>query len=77
MGMDSGWFRFFLDAYFDSHALDLPIWRVFQRKPGEPVGSPISIEQDWDTTWEIVMRLRNENQEYIFDCNQSVYQRLS
>jgi hypothetical protein len=31
MGMDSGWFPDFIDAYFDSFACTtLPIWRVFR-----------------------------------------------
>ena len=31
MGMDSGWFRTFLDAFFESVAsVELPIWRVFR-----------------------------------------------
>ena len=30
-GMDSGWFRSFLGAYFDSQPVtELPIWRVFK-----------------------------------------------
>jgi hypothetical protein len=33
MGMDSGWFDRFLDAYFESPASsELPIWRVFRRE---------------------------------------------
>jgi len=30
MGMDSGWFTTFLDAFFESMAcIDLPIWKAF------------------------------------------------
>jgi hypothetical protein len=31
MGMDSGWFKTFLDAFFESMAcVELPIWRAFR-----------------------------------------------
>ena len=32
MGMNSGWFSSFLDAYFDAAASALPIWRMFIRQ---------------------------------------------
>ena len=34
MGMDSGWFRTFIDAFFESFAsAELPIWRVVEGSP--------------------------------------------
>ena len=72
MGMDSGWFEHFLDAYFDSPAsADLPIWRVFQGH--DFPGSPISGESGWEETWAKVMRLREEQPDQRFYCWQSVY----
>ncbi len=51
MGMDSGWFRTFLDAYFESFAAsDLPIWRLFTREDAEP-GEPLSEELSWNEAW--------------------------
>jgi hypothetical protein len=71
MGMDSGWFKYFLDAYFDSApATDLPIWRVFE---GSFPGTPITDEDSWDATWAVVMRLRSETPQRQFNCGQSVY----
>src|SRR5258708_7548558 len=52
MGMDSGWFDRFLDAYFESiSATCLPIWRVFQQNGRDFPGIPISAEGTWDATW--------------------------
>jgi hypothetical protein len=72
MGMDSGWFEHFLDAYFESPASgDLPIWRVFQ---GDTFpGTPISEEDGWNETWAKVTRLRDEQPHKRFNCGQSVY----
>jgi len=56
MGMDTGWFKSFLDAYFDSKPVtELPIWRVFQvMTPKER--KPLSQEGAWAQTM-IVVRL--------------------
>jgi hypothetical protein len=76
MGMDSGWFRWFLDAYFDSFAsTELPIWRVFERKTDAYPGNPITAESDWDATWREVERLRGAHPGGRYDCGQNVYQR--
>jgi hypothetical protein len=46
MGMDSGWFTTFLDAFFESIAcVELPIWRVFRE---EPDGTRIPVTQKTD-----------------------------
>jgi hypothetical protein len=76
MGMDSGWFEHFLDAYFDSQAApDLPIWRVFQHRGIDYPGQAVTPEGSWDDTWAEVMRLRGSNDGYRYDCGQSVFRR--
>jgi hypothetical protein len=58
MGMDSGWFSSFLDAYFESFApADLPIWRVFKLGPSWP-GEAMTGEDTWDASWERVEEFR-------------------
>ncbi len=75
MGMDSGWFRRFLDAYFDSiAATELPIWRVFQRRGNTQPQVPVTDEGSWEATWAEVKRLRKENPDSRYDCGQSVYE---
>ena len=75
MGMDSGWFRHFLDAYFDSFAAtELPVWRVFQQQGSALPRVPITDEDTWDATWAKVERLRKENPSFRYDCSQSVYE---
>ena len=74
MGMDSGWFPRFLDAYFDSSAAsDLPVWRVFQQLENEYPGKPLSAEKSWDSTWAEVERLRVLNPNNRYHCGQSIY----
>ena len=76
MGMDSGWFEHFPEAYFDSQvATELPIWRVFQHNEADCPGNAITPERSWEDTWADVMRLRGINDGYRYDCNQSVYRR--
>src|SRR5260221_7478632 len=76
MGMDSGWFDCFLDAYFDSKAsAELPIWRVFRHHGNDFPGIPITEEGSWDATWAEVMRLRAEQSSFRYDCWQGVYAR--
>jgi hypothetical protein len=73
MGMDSGWFDHFLDAYFDSPpSTTLPIWRVFE---GSYPGTPVSDEGTWDATWATVNSLRKDRPQLQFNCGQSVYVR--
>ena len=51
MGMDSGWFPTFMDAFFDSFAAtQLPIWRVFKEQP-DGVRTPVTDEDEWEVTW--------------------------
>lgn len=73
MGMDSGWFSNFLDAYFESAASQLHIWRVFQQLDDEYPGQPISAENSWESTWAEVMRLRELSPTERYHCRQSIY----
>ena len=74
MGMDSGWFPRFLDAYFDSKAAsELPIWRVFQQNDDEYPGQPLSVEGSWEATWAEVERLRAHSPSNRYHCSQSIY----
>jgi hypothetical protein len=51
MGMDSGWFPTFMDAFFNSFACSaLPIWRVFSMDGGSP-SKPLTDEMAWDDAW--------------------------
>jgi hypothetical protein len=72
MGMDSGWYPTFLQAYFESFvAALLPIWRVFKTDPsGERL--PITPESGWDETWMQVMRHREEDSASRYDCDTSI-----
>ncbi len=59
MGMDASWCRRFLDAYFESAASELPIWRVFkQREDDEFPGEAVGPELAWDSVWKEVEKLR-------------------
>jgi hypothetical protein len=72
MGMDSGWFTSFVDAYFDSCACTtLPIWRVFSIEP-DGVETPLTAEGDWDATWREVMRLRESDSARRCNCGHSI-----
>lgn len=76
MGMDSGWFERFLEAYFESRApVELPIWRVFENHGPDFPGKAITPERTWDETWADVERLRRTNSTARFDCWQSIYDR--
>ena len=51
IGMDSGWFPSFMEAYFESiSATVLPIWRVFSVDEGKPA-LPLTEELSWDEAW--------------------------
>jgi hypothetical protein len=72
MGMDSGWFPAFLDAYFDSFAAtQLPIWRVFKTGPSG-VRQPITEESSWQATWERIAEYRNADPASRYDCGHSI-----
>jgi hypothetical protein len=76
MGMDSGWYERFLEAYFESQiAPELPIWQVFQHLGTDYPGRAITSEGSWNDTWSEIMRLRSANDGFRYDCGQSVYAR--
>jgi len=72
IGMDSGWFSTFLDAFFDSFAAtDLPIWRIFRTTPeGERI--PISPEVEWAAAWRRIEQLRREDPSSRYECDHSI-----
>lgn len=72
VGMDSGWFATFLDAFFDSFAcVELPIWKVFKVE-ADGSRSPLSEEGAWDETWRRVYELRNGDPTSRYDCYHSI-----
>jgi hypothetical protein len=72
MGMDSGWFPTFLDAYFDScAAAELPIWRVF-RTDHLGIRQAATDEGAWQATWERVAELRAADPASRYDCGHSI-----
>jgi len=74
MGIDSGWYSRFLQAYFESPAAtELPIWRVFESRAPASLGVAITDEDTWENTWSEVYRLRHANPQLRYDCSQSVY----
>lgn len=71
MGMDSGWYPTFLDAYFESFAPTvLPIWRVIKNDPqGNPI--PLTGEGGWDERWKEVEELKKTDPNarlYVHHC---------
>jgi hypothetical protein len=73
MGMDSGWFRRFMDAYMDSFsATDVPIWRVVRWTKGDSSREAITEELDWDEAWKIVHRLREEDPAHAYGCEHDI-----
>lgn len=73
LGMDSGWFETFLEAYFDSRAVtDLPIWRVFKQDGYDYPGRALTSESDWDSTWNEVLKLKAQNPSARYHCSQSI-----
>jgi hypothetical protein len=76
MGMDSGWFTTFLQAYFEADAAELPIWRVF-KTDSSGTRLPISGEGAWDETWKQVMQHRKDDPINRYNCDTSiVYERI-
>jgi hypothetical protein len=72
MGMDSGWFPTFLDAYFESSvATELPIWRVF-RTASTGDREPITDENTWEATWARVAECREADPASRYDCDHNI-----
>ena len=58
MGMDSGWYSTFLEAFFESQtAIPLPIWQVFRSTTGS-VGDAVTGELEWNAAWTRCEQLR-------------------
>lgn len=73
IGMDSGWFESFIEAYFDSMAAcDLPIWRAFRQVDETYPGVALTEESDWNLTWEEVDKLRAQDSGGRFHCHHSI-----
>jgi hypothetical protein len=59
IGMDSGWFPRFLDAYFGSRSpCELPIWRVFKNADSS---TPLTGEMSWDDAWQEAKKFEQAN----------------
>lgn len=73
IGMDSGWFSTFLEAYFDSFSVTrLPIWRVFKTSPSG-IQEPITGEASWEETWKLMENLRTSDAASIYNCSNSIF----
>ena len=72
MGMDSGWYSTFLDAYFESFApTALDIWRVFKiASSGD--WEPLTDEGSWGDTGTKVEELRRTYPESRFAVRHSI-----
>ena len=72
IGMDSGWYGMFMEAYFESFAAaDLPIWRIFKTDP-KTGRIPISTEQEWARAWKEIEGLGMRDLESRYDCDHSI-----
>ncbi|MGX1317569.1 hypothetical protein AB7M17_001022 [Bradyrhizobium sp. USDA 377] len=77
MGMDSGWFPSFLDAYFESRAAtELPIWRIMKEEPDRTL-VPLSREGTWGSTWERINQLRSADPGGRYHCRHGITYRGS
>lgn len=73
IGMDSAWFKSFLEAYFESKAAaDLPIWRVFRQEGDSYPGIALTGESDWNSTWDEVYRRRVADSSSRYNCHHSI-----
>lgn len=72
MGMDSGWFSSFLDAYFESYAASgLPIWKVF-RQEADLTLVQLTPEGTWENTWNRLAELRSSDPAGRYLCDHSI-----
>src|SRR5262249_28688381 len=71
IGMDSNWYTTLLEAYFESFAAKLSIWRVFKTDPCG-VRLPITPESGWDDTWKQVIVHREQDAASRYDCDTSI-----
>jgi hypothetical protein len=69
MGMDSGWFTCFLDAFFDSFSSSrLPIYQVVMINP-DRTQTFLSAEGEFDDAWAQVEKLRSAGETPILDLS--------
>ncbi|GLH77975.1 hypothetical protein SSBR45G_28830 [Bradyrhizobium sp. SSBR45G] len=72
MGMDSGWFTSFLDAFFDSFAcVALPIWKVI-RIDAKGTRTCLTDDGPWEITWQRVYELRERDRASRYDCGHDI-----
>jgi hypothetical protein len=77
MGMDSGWFPSFLDAYFESWAAtELPIWQIMKEEPDRTL-VPLSGEGTWGSAWDRINALRSADPSGRFHCRHGITYRAS
>jgi hypothetical protein len=68
MGMDSGWFTSFLNAFFDSFSSSrLPIYQVIATHP-DGTKTILSEESGLYETWVAVQALRETGDDLRYDC---------
>lgn len=73
LGMDSGWFSTFVEAFFESPAAaELPVWRVFRQGMGPYPGVAVTDEADWTSTWEKVHALRASDPGGRYHCSHAI-----
>ena len=72
MGMDSGWFTTFLDAFFESTAcVELPIWRVIKVE-ADGTRTHLTDENAWDATWRRIYKLRLDDPTGRCECGYAI-----
>ena len=73
MGMDSGWFTTFIEAFLESSAgTEVPIWRVFKQEGLAYPGLPVSAEGEWAQIWNEVEKLRAADPGSRYHCSHSI-----
>jgi len=72
MGMDSGWFQTFLDAFFDSFAsCALPIWKIVKVGP-DGSATAVTDEGGWGQTWSSAYALRESDPTTRYNVRHSI-----
>lgn len=72
MGMDSGWFPSFLDAYFESWAAtELPIWQIMKEEPDQTLVL-VNGEGTWASTWDRINELRSADPIGRYHCRHAI-----
>ena len=72
MGMDSGWYQTFMDAFFDSFACcALPIWRIVKVGP-DGSSTAVTDEGGWDQTWSSAYALRESDPTMRYDVRHGI-----